>query len=126
MIGLAKTASLKSYLGSDSFTGLRHTPFSDEDIYYPFLICEAKSEQRGPGFAAIEAQTALPIRTCIKLQEDLKQRRSYPLTPFVWFLAYQGDEWRVAACIKHAEAYVSFFSMSLRLRKADERCHPSK
>ena len=72
----------------------------DDALIFPFLILEAKSEM-GESFASIEMQTALSIRTLIKIQEDLQRRCDYQLKwhdgPLVWFLANRGDEWRVAA-----------------------------
>jgi hypothetical protein len=117
VFGLARTPSLDLYARAESLRGLRHSPFSNIDLIYPFLICEAKSEGRGPGFESIEVQTAFPIRACLKLQEDLRQRSGVPLNPFVWFMSYQGDEWRVAACMIHAEQYVSVSSESCYFRK---------
>ena len=107
VFGLARAPSLDVYARAQSLEGLRHSPFSKIDLLYPFLICEAKSEGRGPGFESIELQTAFPIRTCLKLQEDLRERSGVQMNPLVWFLSYQGDEWRVAACIIHAQQYVS-------------------
>lgn len=106
VFGLARTPSLNVYARAHSLSGLRHSPFSKRDLFYPFLICEAKSEGGGPGFESIELQTAFPIRTCLKLQEDLRERSGVQMNPLVWFMSYQGDEWRVAACIIHAQQYV--------------------
>jgi hypothetical protein len=75
--------------------GLRRSPFLDGKVLYPFLIIEAKSEKRSPGFESIETQTAFPIRTLLKLQKDLSTASGISLKPLVWFLANQGDEWRV-------------------------------
>jgi hypothetical protein len=107
VFGLSRTKSLDCYSKADSAKGLRHSPFPDADMLYPFLILEAKSEGRGPGFESIETQTAFPIRTCVKLQEDLRRQSGGSLDPLLWFLSYEGDEWRVAACIMHEEKYVS-------------------
>jgi hypothetical protein len=107
VFGLSRTKSLDCYSKADSVKDLRHSPFPDADMLYPFLILEAKSEGRGPGFEFIEAQTAFPIRTCVKLQEDLRRQSGGGLDPLLWFLSYEGDEWRVAACIMHNEKYVS-------------------
>lgn len=117
VFGLARTPSLDVYARAESLRGLRHSPFSNIDLLYPFLICEAKSEGGGLGFESIEAQTAFPLRTCLKLQEDLRQRSGVQLNPFVWFMSYQGDEWRVAACMIYAEKYVSVFADSCFFRK---------
>ncbi|KIW09895.1 hypothetical protein PV08_11996 [Exophiala spinifera] len=105
VFGLARTPSLDLYARAEKLRGLRHSPFSNVELLYPFLICEAKSEGRGPGFESIETQTAFPIRTCLQLQDDLRQRSGVQLSPFVWFMAYQGDEWRVAGCLMHEGRY---------------------
>ena len=107
VFGLSRTKSLDYYSRADSAEDLRHSPFQDADMLYPFLILEAKSEGRGPGFESIETQTAFPIRTCVKLQEDLRRRSSGSLNPLLWFVSYEGDEWRIAACIMHDEKCVS-------------------
>ena len=117
VFGLARTPSLDLYARAQSLRGLRHSPFSNRDILYPFLICEAKSEGGGPGFESIETQTAFPIRTCLKLQDDLRQRSDVQMNPLVWFMSYQGDEWRVAACIIHRQEYVSLSERSFSSRE---------
>jgi hypothetical protein len=117
VFGLARTPSLDRYARAESLKGLRTGLFSNLDMIYPFLICEAKSEGDGPGFESIEVQTAFPIRACLKLQEDLQKQSGVPLDPFVWFLSYQGDEWRVAACMIYAEQHVSVPSESCDFRK---------
>jgi hypothetical protein len=109
--GLRKTRSVAQYRSEfarrhDSHE-LRHSPFKNSDLTYPFLIVESKREGEGPGFEYAEAQSAFPIRTCLRLQEELKQVSGQHLVPLVWFLAYQGDEWRAAACIVDDGKYVS-------------------
>jgi hypothetical protein len=107
VFGLSRTESLAYFSKGDLVQDLRHSPFPDADIFYPFLILEAKSEVGGTGFESIETQTAFPIRTCLKLQEDLRRRTNSHMDPLLWFMSYEGDEWRVAACIVHGEKYVS-------------------
>lgn len=107
VFGLSRTKSLDYFSQADHFEDLRHSPFPDAEMLYPFLILEAKSEERGPGFESIETQTAFPIRTCLQLQEDLRRRSGVSLDPFLWFMSYQGDEWRIAACIVEGDEYVS-------------------
>jgi hypothetical protein len=107
VFGLSRTESLDYYSKTDLVKGLRHSPFPKVDMLYPFLILEAKPEGGGPGFESIETQTAFPIRTCVKLQEDLRRQSGGSLDPLLWFLSYEGDEWRVAASIMHDEKCVS-------------------
>lgn len=82
-----------------------------------FLILEAKEEAKGPGFEAIETQTAFPIRTCLKLQQDLGNRSEehVNLDPLVLFLSNEGDEWRVAGCVSDNGEYVSHPETQSRL-----------
>jgi hypothetical protein len=97
IFGLSHTEPLKQLLWYRA--GLRHSPFADGNVLYPFLIIEAKSEKGSPGFESIECQTAFPIRTLVKLQQDLSKVSEIGINPLVWFLANQGDEWRVYASI---------------------------
>lgn len=72
-------------------------------IIFPFLVCEAKSEQSTDGFRDIEAQTKFAIYTLLKLQEGLQNESakhgiSPPTCPMVWFFAYRGADWRIYIC----------------------------
>lgn len=58
---------------------------------------EAKREDNAPGFRAVEAQTAFPIRRFLKVQNALRRALSKSLDPLVWFFAYQGEGWRLYA-----------------------------
>lgn len=86
--------------------GLRQSPYKDGQVLYPFLIIEAKSEKGSPGFESIENQTAFPIRTLLKLQYDLAMASGRDVRPLVWFLANQGDDWRVYGSIRDGPAWV--------------------
>lgn len=78
--------------------GLAHCPMRDkEQPLYPFLVIEAKKEQDAPGFRSVEVQTAFPIRRFLMIQHDLRTISQGTLHPLVWFLAFQGEEWRVYA-----------------------------
>jgi hypothetical protein len=105
IIGLEHTASLKELLPRTQL--LKHSPFIDGHVSYPFLLIEAKSEKGSPGFESVERQSAFPLRTLLKLQQDLQQVNQIPISPLVWFMANQGDEWRVYACIVDGTRYVS-------------------
>jgi hypothetical protein len=83
------------------------SPFKEGFTLYPFLIVEAKSEKRGPGFASIERQSALAIRTCLRLQIDLVSQSREILRPRVWFMGFQGDEWRLYCAIPRGDETVS-------------------
>lgn len=101
VLALEATADLGTWAAQKS--RIKHTPFDeDKKALYPFLVLEAKAEKHSIGFEAIEVQTAFPIRACLKLQCDLQQAygtEAKPLNPLVWFIANQGDEWRVYASV---------------------------
>ena len=59
------------------------------------MVVEAKSEKSEDGFHDIEQQTALSIRTCLKIQTDLQMDSNQVLDPLVWFFGFRGDEWRL-------------------------------
>ena len=106
VFGLGMTKSFELSLPLDRKR--RHTPFTDGKLLYPFLIIEAKSEKGSPGFESIETQTAFPLRTCMQLQKALADSsRTSSLNPLVWFMGYQGDQWRVGAGILDGSEYVS-------------------
>jgi len=72
-------------------------------IIFPFLVCEAKSEQSTDGFGDIEVQTKFVIHTLLKIQEGLQNESakhgiSPPTCPMVWFFAYRGADWRIYIC----------------------------
>ncbi|KEF55829.1 uncharacterized protein A1O9_08580 [Exophiala aquamarina CBS 119918] len=71
------------------------SPFKGGHTLFPFLLVEAKSEKSSSGFEQIERQTALSIRTCLKLQVDLDAESNQVLDPLVWFFGFMGDEWRL-------------------------------
>ncbi|KAH7389010.1 hypothetical protein BKA64DRAFT_645482 [Cadophora sp. MPI-SDFR-AT-0126] len=81
---------------------LQATPFHQrgEPLLFPFLVLEAKSEE-GKGHRNCGIQTSLPIWGLLKSQERLSEL-SYPLEelggPFVWYISYLGDSWRVSGC----------------------------
>ena len=73
----------------------RYSPFSAKHTLFPFMVVEAKSEKSESGFHDIEQQTALSIRTCLKIQIDLEMESNQVLDPLVWFFGFRGDEWRL-------------------------------
>ncbi len=83
---------------------LETSPFKNagEPLLFPFLILEAKSEKGSDDWDSIEKQTAFPIRTLLKLQQDLYEytnEKSHWLDgPLVWFLSNKGEDWRVYGC----------------------------
>lgn len=97
VIGLATTNELVELVSAHQ--GLETTTTKDDDkIIFPFLLLEAKAEERSPGFDSVERQSAFPIKALIDLQQGLERQTGVAFDPFVWFLANQGDEWRVYGC----------------------------
>jgi hypothetical protein len=79
---------------------IKTTPFKEgvEPLLFPFLVVEAKSEKSLNGFDDIETQTAFPIWTLLKLQDELRtaaEDDGSESSPLVWFFANRGDSWRV-------------------------------
>ena len=82
---------------------IRSSPFKAESdpLLFPFLVLEAKKESSSSGFDDIQAQTAFPIWTLLKLQEGLQSHKvgsESSFEPLVWFIATRGDAWRVYGC----------------------------
>ncbi|KAI9662968.1 MAG: hypothetical protein M1821_008015 [Bathelium mastoideum] len=103
VVGLSITTSFVPH-EVDQLTTDRYSPFTDGYTCFPFLVVEAKSEKAGPGFEAIQRQSALAIRSCLKLQVDLETESGNELLhPLVWFIGYQGDEWRLYYAIPDAD-----------------------
>ncbi|KAI9691720.1 MAG: hypothetical protein M1822_007792 [Bathelium mastoideum] len=82
---------------------LKTSPFrpDGEPVLFPFLVLEAKSEKGRESFSDIEVQTAFSIRTLLELQQGLydaaAEKSISEARPFVWFLSYKGEQWRVSA-----------------------------
>jgi hypothetical protein len=86
-------------------------PVTGKRILLPFLVVEAKREDDAPGFRSIQYQTAFPIRRFLTAQEELFNKASadWPKQELclVWFFAYQGEQWRLNACIRKGRKVVS-------------------
>ena len=73
----------------------KFSPFKEKHTLFPFLVVEAKSETSRYGFHGIEQQTALSLRTCLKIQTDLEMDSNQVLDPLVWFIGFRGEAWRL-------------------------------
>ena len=91
------------------------TPFHQrgDPLLFPFLILEAKSED-GRGHRNCGIQTSLPIWAVLKGQErlvELSGNLDELGGPFIWYIHYLGDSWRVSGCyttiVKGKRVYVS-------------------
>jgi hypothetical protein len=74
-------------------------------IVLPFLVLEAKRDN-GPGFSDIQYQTAFPIRRLLRAQTNLRECDSSSEPSLVWFFAYQGEQWRLYACVEDGQKVV--------------------
>lgn len=96
-VGLNMSTRMRKALRVSS-SELNHCPLKRlTNVLYPFLLVEAKKEVDAPGFAAIEAQTAFPLRRLLMLQDSLGRQAGTSFDTLVWFFAYQGEEWRLYA-----------------------------
>ncbi|KAF7593678.1 hypothetical protein BBP40_011088 [Aspergillus hancockii] len=96
VIGLRKDGIIEELLQNNEH--VVHSPtLNSPEMLFPFLILEAKSEVGGPGFQYVETQTAFPIRTLLNIQSSLDKSTNIGRS-LVWFLAYQGEEWKVYGC----------------------------
>ena len=90
-------------------------PFSSksEDLHFPFLVLEAKSEKASDSSSSIEAQSAFAIRALLVLQHKLKQEAEKEcqcgFAPLVWFLSNKGEDWRIAAAYAGQDRYGEFY-----------------
>ena len=82
---------------------VRSLPFREKvgSPHFPFLVLEAKSEENSrEDFPQMLEQTKPTIFTLLKLQADLRARacidEQWPC-PFVWYLAFKGERWRLYA-----------------------------
>jgi hypothetical protein len=135
IFGLQETKSFQAaldaeYLYRDRLTesgklvrdNVRFSPFPERGgnpLLYPFLIYEAKSEKGRDNFDSAEVQTALPIRTLLKLQSDLQKKQGNHMEwrsgPLVWFFSNKGEAWRVyAGFISNKDGEIDYVCCSPR------------
>lgn len=110
IFGLETTATFDRYNSTQENETIRHSPFANGKVLYPFLVIEAKSEKGSPGFESIESQTAFPIRSLLQLQDKLARYTGIKMNPLLWFPANQGDEWRVYAAVVDKSKFISLSS----------------
>ena len=112
--GLQKTRRLARLLDDTSTPSghiigqtLRSSPFPSrsEQIIFPFMVLEAKSEKSQNSRSATQAQTACAIITFLQLQSKLTKAardvcpdtRASLSQPLVWFLTHKGEQWSISA-----------------------------
>ncbi|KAL4964975.1 uncharacterized protein BDV14DRAFT_174059 [Aspergillus stella-maris] len=98
VVGLGQTPELAHLLAANPRV-LATVNGDDGDMFFPFLVLEAKSEKNSVGFESIERQTVFPIRAMLGLQRALQEASGVQTDPLVWFLANRGDEWRIYGCV---------------------------
>jgi hypothetical protein len=100
VIGLGVTDSMRYYLQS---LQTAYCPYKSKNVAYPFLVVEAKTaENSGASFGSIFRQTAFVIRTCLRLQQNLKEETEETDIShqcIVWSFAIMGEEWRLHAAV---------------------------
>ena len=83
-------------------------PVGSRHLLLPFLVVEAKKDDSGVGFRSIQYQTVFPIRRFLKAQAALRESDPTAEPSLVWFLAWQGELWRLSVCIEDGCDVVRF------------------
>lgn len=97
VIGLGITRTLRHYLPP---MRAKYCPFKKANVVYPFIVIEAKTaESSGASFGSILRQTAFVVRTCLRLQQNLREDTGIPHQCIVWSFAIMGEEWRLSAAV---------------------------
>lgn len=105
VIGLGATRTLRHYLPN---LKTRYSPFKKANVIYPFIVIESKTaESRGASFGSILRQTAFVVRTCLRLQQNLREETRIPHQCIVWSFAIMGEEWRLYAAVPNGSKVVS-------------------
>ncbi|KAL4878167.1 hypothetical protein BJY04DRAFT_209403 [Aspergillus karnatakaensis] len=82
VLGLGRTHELEQLLAANpSILSTVLGEDADMDLYFPFLVIEAKSEKNTVGFESIERQTVFPIRAMLGLQRSLQAATGVQLDP---------------------------------------------
>jgi hypothetical protein len=124
MIGLNTNDRYRELIASNP-SELAHYPGKSQQLLYPFCIMEAKKERKAPGFRAVETQTAFPLRRLLLMQKALAESAGAELDPLVWFLANQGDIWRLYGAVPihdkivRGTSYVQIFALTLEQKVYD-------
>ncbi|RFU27659.1 hypothetical protein B7463_g8657, partial [Scytalidium lignicola] len=115
VIGLGVPESMRHYLQS---LQTAYCPYKTKNIAYPFLVVEAKAaENSDASFGSIFRQTAFVIRTCLQLQQNLKEETEETEETdashqcIVWSFAVIGEEWRLHAAVLNDNKQVQIFDL---------------
>lgn len=106
VIGLAPTRTFKRLLPS---LRSRCSPFKKKNVLYPFIVIEAKSAENNSSasFGSMLRQTAFVVRTCLRLQQNLRKESGVEHQCLVWNFLIMGEEWRLYAGVPKGEGVVS-------------------
>ncbi|KAL3429084.1 hypothetical protein BDV09DRAFT_190431 [Aspergillus tetrazonus] len=82
VIGLGRTVELEHLLTANpSVPATVMEDGMEMQVYFPFLVLEAKSEKNSVGFESIERQTVFPIRAMLGLQQSLEAASNVQFDP---------------------------------------------
>lgn len=110
VIGLRVTDSMRGHLRR-----LRSacSLYSSGNLVYPFVVVEAKkADNTDANFGSILRQTAFVVRSCLRLQENLKKEMQGEEETdishhcIVWSFSTIGEEWRLHAAVLDDEENV--------------------
>ncbi|EXJ73840.1 uncharacterized protein A1O5_03602 [Cladophialophora psammophila CBS 110553] len=97
VIGLRPTGTLRHHLPS---LQAKYCPFKKANVVFPFIVIEAKAaENTAASFPSMLRQTAFVIRTCLRLQQNLRRETRMPHQCLVWSFLIMGEEWRLYAAV---------------------------
>lgn len=106
VIGLGVTKTLRRYLPD---LRSKCSPFKNTNVVYPFVVIEAKAaESKDANFGSILRQTAFVVRTCLRLQQNLREDTGIPHQCIVWSFGNIGEEWRLSAAVPNGTKVVRF------------------
>ncbi len=110
VIGLRPTGTLRHHISS---LRARCCPFKKANVVYPFIVIEAKAAENS-NFPAMLRQTAFVMRTCLRLQQNLRRETRMPHQCLVWSFLILGEEWRLYAAVPDGLGVVSTGNHSLK------------
>lgn len=106
VIGLARTRTFKHLLPS---LRKRCSAFNKRHVLYPFIVIEAKAAENtsNASFGSMLRQTAFAVRTCMRLQQNLKDETGLDHQCLVWNFVILGEDWRLYAAVPDGDGVVS-------------------
>ncbi|KIW40797.1 uncharacterized protein PV06_07970 [Exophiala oligosperma] len=107
VIGLARTRTFKHLLPS---LRKRCSAFNKRHVLYPFIVIEAKAAENtsNASFGSMLRQTAFAVRTCMRLQQNLKDETGLDHQCLVWNFVILGEDWRLYAAVPDGDGVQLF------------------